>query len=131
MKVRNFLIPFALVSLSVLFTGCSTMADAKAGKGTGVTQTFAAKPERVWQVLPVAVKNAGLDYVAGSREEGYALAQRGISAFSYGENVAIFIEPALAESTKVEVVSKKAMATNIFAPEWSKAIFEKITELLK
>ena len=107
------------------------MADAKAGKGTGTSQTFAAPSERVWQVLPAAVKSAGLDYVAGNKEEGYALAQRGLSAFSYGENVAIFIDKPTSTSTKVEVVSKKAMATTIFAPDWAKPILEKIAEMLK
>jgi hypothetical protein len=131
MKVRSLILTIFVVSLSVLSTGCSTLADAKSGKGTGVSQTFNAKPDRVWQVLPSAVKNTGLEYVAGNKDEGYALAQRGITAFSYGENVAIFVDSAPADSTKVEVVSKKAMATNIFAPEWSKSIFEKLAELLK
>lgn len=81
--------------------------------------------------MPAAVKAAGLDYVADNKAEGYALAQRGISAFSYGENVAIFIDGQLNDQTKVEIVSKKAMSTNIFAPDWAKPIFDKLTELLK
>ena len=78
------LIPAVIASVCmVLFsTGCSTMADAKAGKGTGTSQTFAAASDRVWQVLPAAVKSAGLDYVAGNKDDGYALAQRGLSLFS-------------------------------------------------
>lgn len=126
-------IPVVIASVCmVLFsTGCSTMADAKAGKGTGTSQTFAAASDRVWQVLPAAVKSAGLDYVAGNKDDGYALAQRGLSLFSYGENVAIFIDKPTPESTKVEVVSKKAMATNVFAPDWARPILDKIAEMLK
>ena len=107
------------------------MADAKAGKGTGTSQTFAAASDRVWQVLPDAVKSTGLDYVSGNKDQGYALAQRGLSLFSYGENVVIFIDKPTTESTKVEVVSKKAMATNIFAPDWARPILDKIAEMLK
>ena len=118
------------LSLMVL-TGCSTLADAKAGKGTGESRVFNAKAERVWNILPQAVKANGLDFVADNKAEGYALAQRGISAFSYGENVALFVDQAGDEKTKVEVVSKKAMATNIFAPNWAKSILDKIEELLK
>lgn len=131
MNLRFFSVVFASVCMILFTTGCSTMADAKAGKGTGTSQTFAAPSERVWQVLPAAVKSAGLDYVAGNKEEGYALAQRGLSAFSYGENVAIFIDKPTSASTKVEVVSKKAMATTIFAPDWAKPILENIAEMLK
>jgi hypothetical protein len=126
-------IPVVIASLCMVLisSGCSTMADAKAGKGTGTSQTFAAPSDRVWQVLPAAVKTAGLEYVAGNKDEGYALAQRGLSAFSYGENVAIFIDKPTSDSTKVEVVSKKAMATNVFAPDWAKPILDKIAEMLK
>jgi len=131
MNLRFFSVVFASVCMILFTTGCSTMADAKAGKGTGTSQTFAAPSERVWQVLPAAVRSAGLDYVAGNKEEGYALAQRGLSAFSYGENVAIFIDKPTSASTKVEVVSKKAMATTIFAPDWAKPILENIAEMLK
>lgn len=131
MNLRFFSVVFASVCMILFTTGCSTMADAKAGKGTGTSQTFAAASDRVWQVLPAAVKSAGLDYVAGNKDDGYALAQRGLSLFSYGENVAIFIDKPTPESTKVEVVSKKAMATNVFAPDWARPILDKIAEMLK
>jgi urocanate hydratase len=51
------------------------------------------------------------------------LAQRGITAFSYGENVAIFIEDYNGDQCRVEVVSKRAMETNVFAPDWSRSLF--------
>ena len=60
------------------------------------------------------------------------LAQRGITAFSYGENVAIFVEPVGGQvRTRVEIVSKKAMQTNIFAPDWSVEILDKLGEKLR
>ncbi len=121
----------ASMCVMALIGGCSTLADAKAGKGTGVSQSFPVSAERVWQVLPAAVKNAGIDYVADNKAEGYAVAQRGISAFSYGENVAIFVDAVQPEVTKVEVVTKKALATTIFAPDWARSIFDKISELIK
>ena len=55
------------------------------------------------------------------------LAQRGVTLMSYGENVAIFVESVNGVTkTRVEVVSKKSMATNIFAPNWSKEILDKL-----
>jgi hypothetical protein len=131
MNFRFFPVVIASICMVLFSTGCSTMADAKAGKGTGISQTFSVASDRVWQVLPSAVKSAGLDYVSGNKDEGYALAQRGLSVLSYGENVAIFIDKPTAASTKVEVVSKKAMATNVFAPDWAQPILDKIAEMLK
>jgi hypothetical protein len=46
--------------------------------------------------------------------------------------VAIFVESAGgATKTRVEVVSKKAMATNVFATDWSKDILDKLEQKLK
>jgi hypothetical protein len=72
----------------------------------------------------------GLEIASKNREEGYVLAQKGITAFSYGENVAVFVEKIDDQSTKVEVVSKKAMATNIFAWNWEKPILDRLSEIL-
>jgi hypothetical protein len=59
------------------------------------------------------------------------LAQRGITAFSYGENVAVFVEKIEPAKSSVEVVSKKAMSTNVFAPDWAKPIFEQLDKHFK
>jgi hypothetical protein len=51
---------------------------------------------------------------------------------SYDENVAIFVEQSMGCSkTKAEEVSNKAMATNIFVPDWAKEILDKLSEKFK
>ncbi|SFB26270.1 hypothetical protein SAMN04515620_13235 [Collimonas sp. OK607] len=111
-------------------TGCTTLSDARSAKGTGAARVYDVKQGAVWAVLPRAVKEVGLDYVGDNRNDGYALAQRGISAFSYGENVAMFIEPAGAgDKTKVEVVSKRALATTVFATNWENVILDRLSEI--
>jgi hypothetical protein len=69
--------------------------------------------------------------VNANRDDHLVLAQRGITAFSYGETVAIFVDKAEEMKSTVEVVSKKAMTTNIFAPEWAKPIFEQLDRKFK
>lgn len=44
------------------------------------------------QLMIEVVKSSGLDFVSDSKEKGSILAQQGISALSYGENVAVFVE---------------------------------------
>jgi len=41
MKFRFVAVVISSVCMVLVSTGCSTMADAKAGKGTGTSQTFA------------------------------------------------------------------------------------------
>ena len=81
---------FVLASAS----GCATLADARAEKGTGMSKTFNADTEKVWRTLPGVARSIGLSVVGENKAEGYMLAQRGMTLLSYGENVAIFVEPA-------------------------------------
>ena len=128
-RVLAALSVFAALSL---VSGCANLADAKAARGTGPSREYAAPMDKVWSTIPVVLKELELPLVSQSREEGTILAQRGVTAFSYGENVAIFVQPVGgAARTRVEIVSKKAMATNVFAPDWSTEILDKLGEKLR
>lgn len=110
----------------VIASGCATLADARMARGTGETSTYDVPAEDIWRAMPDVLSAVGLDYVGDNRTEGYVLAQRAMTALSYGENVAIFIESVATGRTKIEIVSKKAVATNIFAPDWSRPIFQEL-----
>jgi len=101
-----------------LTTGCSNLADARAAKGSGMARKYAVSAEKVWQAMPAVLAELQLPLVSENNQEGYILAQRGVTLASYGENVAIFIESVNGVTkTRAEVISKKAMATNIFASD--------------
>jgi hypothetical protein len=113
-------------------SGCGTLADAKAARGTGEARIYDVPANAVWSALPSVLKEAGLDYVGDNRTEGYALAQRGVTALSYGENVAIFVQDMRpGPKTRVEVVSKKQVALNVLAPDWEKELLERLAQKLQ
>jgi uncharacterized lipoprotein len=121
----------AIAALSFA-SGCSTLADSRAAKGTGQSREYAAPIDAVWKALPSVLAELSLPLVGENKQEGYMLAQRGVTLMSYGENVAIFVESVNGVTkTRVEVVSKKTMATNIFAPDWSKEILDKLATKLQ
>jgi hypothetical protein len=125
---KNLLMIASVVSIS-LMSGCATLADARAGKGTGMAREYPASLDKVWGTIPSVLIELQLPLVGENKQEGYILAQRGVTLGSYGENVAIFVEQSTGGGkTKVEVVSKKAMATNIFAPDWAKSILDKLSD---
>ena len=130
--LKKILAVFIVIAANSFVSGCSTLADARSGKGTGVSREYQASVDAVWKVMPAVLSELSLPLVGENKQEGYILAQRGITAFSYGENVAIFVESVNGVTkTRVEVVSKKAMATNVFAPDWGKEILDKLGEKLK
>jgi hypothetical protein len=129
---RNVLAVLAAFAALSFTSGCANLADAKAARGSGVSREYAASMDKVWNAIPVVLKELELPLVSQNRGEGTILAQRGVTAFSYGENVAIFVESAGGTTrTRVEIVSKKAMATNVFAPDWSTEILDKLGQKLK
>lgn len=73
------------------------------------------------------MSSSDLELVSSSKETGIILEQRGITAFSYGENVAVFVDSETDSTCTVEVVAKRAMQTNVFAPDWSAKILNEIT----
>lgn len=131
MKIKSLLGVTILIVAAAWFSGCTTMADAQRARGTGAKVAYQASFDEIWAALPGVVKAAGLEFITANREDRSVLAQRGITAFSYGENVAIFVEKVEETKSSVEVVSKKAMTTNVFAPDWAKPIFEQLDKKFK
>ena len=90
--LKKLFIIFAAFAATAFMSGCSTLADARSAKGTGQSREYSAPIDVVWKTLPTVLAELSLPLVGENRQEGYMLAQRGVTAFSYGENVAIFVE---------------------------------------
>jgi hypothetical protein len=122
-----------LISLTLGFTsGCSTLVDAQAAKGTGTSRIYDKPYDTVWSAVIETVKASDLALVAENKEKGTILAQGAISAFSWGENVAVFVEDAGGKArTRVEVLNKRALAANITAKDWETRLFEALDRRLK
>lgn len=119
---RHALLVGALVALA----GCTTAADARRAEGTGKRHSYQASFDEVWGAMPEVVREAGLELVSKDRESRQVIATHGMSLFSYGENVAIFVRPEAADATQVEIVSKAVMSTNVFANDWTDDLFAEL-----
>lgn len=126
MRRREFL-ALCAASAALATTGCATVADARAERGTGVIVVYAASFDEVWSALPAAMKELELKVAADNKTEGYLLAESGASAFSWGERIAVFVERVgTSGGIRVEVVSKRAVGANITATDWAPKIHEKL-----
>jgi len=125
-------VTLALVLLVVaLNSGCATLADAQAAKGSGTSKVYDRPYDVVWNAVIESVKSSGLALVSENKEKGSILAQGAMRAFSWGENVAIFVEDVGGKiKTRVEVVNKIAVAANITAANWERRIFEDLDKRL-
>ena len=130
--IRRNTIFFTMLAIMLrFFIGCATLSDAQKAKGSGTSKVYAAPFETVWSAMPSVIATVGLQNVETNKKDRYMLAQRGVTALSYGENVAVFIESAGKKQTKVEVVTKRTWAPSVFAPDWAEPIFAELDKKFK
>lgn len=129
--MKRFIVLILVVLLAAFNSGCATLADAQASKGTGSSKVYDKPYDVVWNAVIETVRSSGLALVSENKDRGSILAQGAISAFSWGENVAIFVEDVGGRiKTRVEVVNKRALATNITAADWETRILTALDKRL-
>jgi hypothetical protein len=124
----------AILTVAVLLfaSGCSTLGDAQAAKGTGASRTYSKSFEVVWSAMVDTVNISDLVLVAENKDKGTMLAQATVSAFSWGENVAIYVDGGTGKAgTRVEVITKAAVATNVTSIDWSARLLGALDRRLK
>ncbi len=120
------------IVFAVLFqSGCATVSDAEAARGTGEVRVYPSSKDLVWDVLMDVLGTTDLKIVSQNKGDGMILARRGVTEFSFGENVAIFVEPTKdGASTRVELVNKRAVESNNTAADWATIIFNRLDKVL-
>ena len=120
-----------LASLSAA-SGCSTIADAKAAKGSGTVRVYDKPYDVVWDAVIATVKGTSLSIASESKTEGQILAQGSIGLFTWGENVAIYVEDVGGRvKTRVEIINKRVASMNITAYDWEGRLSQALDQRLK
>lgn len=127
MKRTLILVGIAIGALA----GCQTLGDAREAQGKGQSRTYDAPFDTVWKAVPRAANDLDLAIAGTYVDEKYYLAERGITAFSWGERVAIFVKPETPAQTSVEVVSKSRGALNVTATNFEGPLLDKIGQVLQ
>ncbi|MGH1456655.1 MAG: hypothetical protein ACRBDI_07730 [Alphaproteobacteria bacterium] len=117
-------VPFAL-------NACASVDAAKDEKGLGLTKTYNVGFDTAWTASTAAIQDTGGKVVETSKETGTILASYGVSAFSWGERVGVYLNTVNENSTQIEVASKRAVGMNVTATDWEPKIHAKIGENLE
>lgn len=126
---RVLALVLAVATLSLM--GCTnTLADARDGRGTGLKQVYTASFDDVWEAIPRAAVESDLSMAGSFKDEGYMLFQRPTTMWSWGERVAVFVEPLEPTRTEVEVVSKRSVKVNVTARDWEPRLHDELARQL-
>lgn len=127
--MKNFRILAAMFLVCVL-PACASSNAAKTAKGSGQSVVYNAAYDKTWNASINAVEATGGEIVEQDKVKGDIVATYGVSAFSWGERVAVFLKSLAKNKTEVEVVSKRAVGMNVTAANWQDDIHQKIADNL-
>lgn len=115
----------ALIVAAALI-GCASTETVKKDRGQGESKVYQNAYEQVFYAALAAAKTKKLDVVEDDKASGRILLAHGVTLWSWGERIAVFIKPLAGNSTEVEIVSKPVLSPLNFPPNWPKILFEQI-----
>jgi len=112
MRPTTYIFPAILLAL-IYFSGCATTADAVRSKHDGTSDVYDISPEQAWLVAKTVLQWEDADDVVENKQAGYITAIIPSSAISMGAVVAVWVDLFGKEYSKVTVVTKRRMQTNL------------------
>ena len=118
---------FIMITLVALIaSGCASTETVKQAKGQGVSHTYPYAYEPVFSATLAAANNKKLEVVEHDRTNGRIILSHGVTLWSWGERIAVFVKPVAASRTEVEIISKPVLAPLNFPPDWQQILFDQI-----
>ncbi len=97
----------------IVIAGCATMGDVMRSKDEGTARTYPVTADQAWEIAKIVFRWEGADAIEEHKSEGYMLTSSGMNLVSTGAVMGAWIEPVDKNNTKVTVVTKRRIATNI------------------
>lgn len=117
--------------LFVVLSGCASTETVKEAKGQGVSRAYQQAYEPVYNATLAAAKAKALEVVENDKTNGRLILSHGVTLWSWGERIAVFVKPVATNSTEVEIVSKAVLSPLNFPPDWQQILLDQIAVELR
>ena len=77
-------------------------------------------------ILFASAKTMELEVVESDKSSGRVILSHGVTLWSWGERIAVFVKAVTTQRTEVEIVSKPVLSPLNFAPDWQQILLEEI-----
>jgi hypothetical protein len=111
--VKRVVVLSVFISLIALLSGCATMGDVVTAKNEGTAIVYPVNAEQAWEISKTVFRWEGADAIEEHKSEGYMLTSSGMNLVSWGAVMGAWIEPVDKDSTRVTVVTKRRISTNL------------------
>jgi len=115
-----------LLFAALLLAACATTQSVLQARGTGEKRTFNGDYEAVYEATLRAAGKQGLTLTSADRGSGQILLSHGMTPWSWGERIAIFVTKISDDQTQVEIISKPVLEPLNFPPDWVSKLFDAI-----
>jgi hypothetical protein len=120
-----------MACIAFLLAGCASTETVKESEGQGVRHAYPYAYDSVYNATLAAAKTKNLDVVENDKASGRLVLSHGVTLWSWGERIAVFVKRKASADTEVEIVSKPVLAPLNFPPDWQKILFDQIDVELK
>jgi len=100
-------------ALCIWASGCATMSDVLKSKDEGMAQVYPVKADQAWEIAMTVLRWEGCETIEEHRSSGYMLTTVGQNLVSAGSLVGVWVDPVDAGHTKITVVTKRKVQTNL------------------
>ncbi len=97
----------------IVIAGCATMGDVVKSKDQGTAKIYPVTADQAWEIARTVFRWEGADAIEEHKSEGYMLTSSGMNLVSTGAVMGAWVEPVDKNNTRVTVVTKRRIATNI------------------
>jgi len=105
---------FSLIAvMSLTFSSCATLQDVLKDKENGSHKVYPVNFNTAWKTAMTVLRWEGSETIEQHRSEGYMLTTVGQNLISAGSVVGVWIDKVDSKHSKVTVVTKRKMATNL------------------
>ncbi len=112
--MKKSIVAFSLFFAAVfIFYGCATLDDVIKAKKSGMTRVYDVSFNQAWKIAKRVFRWEGSDSIEEHKKEGYMLTSSGVNLITYGTVMGAWVEPIGDNKTKVTVVTKRRIATNL------------------
>ena len=117
--------------LSVVMAGCASLSDVLESKEEGTVEVYPVDQNRAWEIAMTVLRWEDAETIEEHRSENYMLTTVGADLISSGSVVGVWVEPAKKGSSKVTVVTKRKMQTNIATGLTETTFHERFAQAVK
>lgn len=118
-------------AMCIWAVGCATMSDVLKSKDEGTVQTYPVKTDQAWEIAMTVLRWEGCETIEEHRSSGYMLTTVGQNFVSAGSLVGVWVESADAGHTKVTVVTKRKVQTNLATGLTETTFHDRFAEAVK